>query len=415
MADAANSDVGSLATTKDGSSVRILIVSQFYPPDITAAAFRIGETAELLRDLGHDVRVITAEPHKSDAQVDREADQRQGVIRVRVDSSEGGGTWRYLAHYLSFVRRSAWAGLSRLFGRWRPQVIWATSPPLFVGLTGWFLSRLNHCPLVFDVRDIWPESAVAAGQLSSTGFGFKVGKGLEKWLYDRADHITCVSTKMAGYIASRTATETSVIYNGVSVEYARAVSVPVDRQRILYAGNLGRAQALDAPIRGFARVAGEAIANGWCLEFLGNGALKDELQALATELGVKDRIVFHVAVPKEDALNELARSAVLLISLKSDAVFDLTIPSKVFDYLAVGRPILFGINGEGRDILMATGANLGFTPGDAESFAAAIREIIRDYEQFGARAEQNPTVVTDAYSREANAGQLAALFERTTS
>jgi glycosyltransferase involved in cell wall biosynthesis len=359
------------------------------------------------------VRVITTEPHKSDTKVDRESDRLHGVLRVRVSSNEGGGTRRYLAHYLSFVRRSAWVGFSRLFGRWRPHLVWATSPPLFVGLTGWFLARINRCPLVFDVRDIWPESAVAAGQLSDTGFGFKAGKLLEKWLYDRADHITCVSGRMAQHIGTRTSTGTSVIYNGVSADYARTTLVQVDRRRVLYAGNLGRAQALDAAIRGFARIAGDKIANGWTLEFLGNGALKNELQAIAAEYGVEDRVRFHTAVTKESALDELARSAVLLISLKSDAVFDLTIPSKVFDYLAVGRPILFGINGEGRDILDSTGANLGFAPGDEASLATAIRSMIADYEHLNARAERNPAAVTGDYSREANTRQLAALFEST--
>ncbi|KQW81321.1 hypothetical protein ASC89_05745 [Devosia sp. Root413D1] len=391
--------------------MRILIVSQFYPPDITAAAFRIGETAEILRNLGHDVKVITTEPHKSDAKIDDETDRLHGVLRVRVSSAEGGGTWRYVAHYLSFVRRSAWVGLSQLFGRWRPHVVWATSPPLFVGLTGWFLARINRCPLIFDVRDIWPESAVAAGQLSDTGLGFRVGKLLEKWLYDRADRITCVSSRMAEYIGSRTSTGTSVIYNGVSANHARAASAPVDRKRILYAGNLGRAQALDAAIRSFARICNESIANGWTLEFLGNGALKTDLQAVAAKSGVEGRVTFSAAVAKDDAMDELARSAVLLISLKSDAVFDLTIPSKVFDYLAVGRPILFGINGEGRDILQSTGANVGFTPGDEDSLAAAIHQMMTAYEQFDARAERNPIAVTDAYSREANTAQLASIFE----
>ncbi len=393
--------------------MRILIVSQFYHPDITAAAFRIGETAEILRNLGHDVRVITTEPHKSDAKVDEADDRSRGVLRVRVSSTEGGGTWRYVAHYLSFMSRSAWIGLSRLFGRWRPQVVWATSPPLFAGLTGWFLARINRCPLVFDVRDIWPESAVAAGQLSSTGFGFRVGKLLEKWLYDRADHITCVSSRMAAYIGTRTSTGTSVIYNGVSASHARAASAAADRKRILYAGNLGRAQALDATIRGFAGIANEATANGWTLEFLGNGALKSELQAVAAKSGVEDRVAFHAAVTKDKAMDELARSAVLLISLKSDAVFDLTIPSKVFDYLAVGRPILFGINGEGRDILESTGANVGFAPNDEDSFALAIRQMMTGYEQFDVLGERNPAAVTDAYSREANTTQLAAIFEGT--
>ena len=184
--------------------MNILVISQYYAPDITAAAFRISETVELMRLAGHDVRVVTAFPHKSEVSVNEEADRRMGVVRVPVAPIGGGGASRYLNHYLSFMRRSAIAGLKQRLGSWCPAIIWASSPPLFTGLTGRLLSIIYNCPLVFDVRDIWPEFAVSAGQISPTGRAYQVGRILERVLYNSAHHITCVSKAMADYIGSRT-------------------------------------------------------------------------------------------------------------------------------------------------------------------------------------------------------------------
>ncbi len=393
--------------------MHILVISQFYSPDITAAAFRIRETVDLLKNAGHDVRVITAEPHKSDRDADRLADQREGVRRVYVSPIHNGGMRNHLNHYFSFVRGSLWVGIRQRFGSWRPDVIWASSPPLFVGLTGRALAYLFGCPLVFDIRDIWPQSAVAAGQISQGGPAFKLGLSLEQRLYNTADHITCVSQPMAKYIATKSNTPTTVIYNGV-LTYATEGLVKAEagrRKRILYAGNMGRVQGLDVIIRAFAT----AIANdglpGWRLELIGGGALEEELRTLIEELSLSNRITLRSSIDKHEVLQELASSAALVINLKADKVFELTIPSKVFDYMSVGRPILFGITGEGADILHATGANIAFEPNNPESFVQALEILDDRLTALEIKAEKNPITVRGTYSRETNTEKLVEVFK----
>src|SRR3954463_10134280 len=146
--------------------MRILVLSQYYIPDVTAAAFRLSETAELLARSGADVVVLTSVPHKSNVQAPAAHEE---LTSVRVERSKlkpltGTGTKAYLFHYLSYVYGTVARG-ARLWARgWTPDVILASSPPLFVGLAARVLSLLMRRPFVLDVRDIWPDSAVAVGQ-----------------------------------------------------------------------------------------------------------------------------------------------------------------------------------------------------------------------------------------------------------
>ena len=188
----------------------------------------------------------------------------------------------------------------------------------------------------------------------------------------------------------------------------------VDKQRILYAGNLGRVQGLDVAVRAFARIASEKAFVGWTLEFIGGGVLTDELKALATSLGMQDRILFHAPVGKDAVMQELGRSALLLINLKNDKVFELTIPSKVFDYMSAGRPILFGITGEGREILKSTGANMEFTPSKEDLLANVMQQAFGRMDELTILAKRNPGFVDGLYSREANTNKLMGIFDKLT-
>lgn len=395
-------------------TMKILVVSQFYTPDITAAAFRIRESVDLLRASGHDVRVITSMPHKALAEGDSVSLDEQGIYRVTLTSLEGSGMRRYLLHYLSFVFSSTMKGLSMRVGQWRPDVIWTTSPPLFTGISGIILARVWRCPVVFDVRDIWPESAVAAGQLSAAGRAFKIGKSLEKRLYDGVNYITCVSKPMAEYIGSRSRTPVAVVYNGVLRSSLSEVADSKPKRRILYAGNLGRVQGLDVIVRVFAQAISENLLPGWTLEFLGSGALEAELRTLVGELGIGNRVFFHPPVRKEVALAELEKSALLFINLKSDGVFSLTIPSKVFDCMIANRPILAGITGEGRAITERTGGNIPFVPSDPKTLLEAMRRVDKDYVCLAENALQNRAVALELYSREQSVEMLISVFDRLT-
>ena len=398
--------------------MRILIVCQYFPPDITAAAFRMFDTAQLLGANGHGVRVITAHPHRSQVDGDSVAEydrQISGVSRTRVAHLNGGGFFNYIKHYTSFMVGSSWLGLKLWSARWKPDVIWASSPPLFVGLSGVALSRLFRAPLVLDVRDIWPASAVGTGQLSVQGRAYNYGEKMEKYVYDKAAHITCVARPMQEYIRTRTETPVTVVYNGARasdvVVGAAGSSGSKNGRTLLYAGNLGRAQQLDLLVHAWANVHGRNGLHRWSMKLLGRGVMEKDLKELTTGLGVSGSVVFAPPVSRQDALREMMQAAALSVSLQPGKAFEKTIPSKVFDCMAVGRPILAGVAGEARDILESTGANVCYEPGDQEQLERGLERLMGDYAHLERMAYRNPYVIRNGYTREKAVAILANVFD----
>ena len=409
--------LGQMTSTDAGTSPsssahkkKILVISQFYAPDITAAAFRISETVGLLRQ-DADVRVITAVPHKAQAEAANPRDDT-GVIRVAIRPYQGGGAVNYIMHYLSFVVTATWAGVKLKRSGWRPDIIWVSSPPLFVGIAGDALRRIMGCPLVLDIRDIWPESAVGAKMISQDGLLFRLGKILERWLYARADRMTCVSQAMQGYLVQASGKTVHVVYNGILRRPPQPPAQHVHR-RILYAGNLGRAQGLDVLIAAFAdaRKRSKALA-GWTVDFVGAGAIEDALRAGVDDLDLGGSVRFLGVLDKPSALAEMRQSAALFINLLSEAVFALTVPSKVFDCMLAGRPILYGVeNPEAQAILAESGGNIEFTANDRASLADAIVDLATRLDQIETLAQGNSDVVLSRYTREEATRELFSALD----
>jgi glycosyltransferase involved in cell wall biosynthesis len=402
--------------------MKILIIAQYFPPDITAAAFRMFDTARLLEDNGHEVRVITAQPHRSQVDGDSTAGydaQISGVLRTRVAHLNRGGFAHYIKHYVSFMVGSSWLGLKQRLTGWDPEVIWASSPPLFVGLSGVALSRVFGAPLVLDIRDIWPASAVGAGQLSAQGRAYRFGEKMERYVYDKAAHITCVARPMAEYIRTKTTKPVTVVYNGTKasdiVIHSEAGNGSENGRTLLYAGHLGRAQQLDLLIRAWANVRGRNGHRRWTMKLLGTGAVEKELKELVSSLGVSDSVVFVPPLSRQDAMREMTRAAALSVSLQPDKVFEKTIPSKVFDCMAAGRPVLGGLAGEGREILESTGANVCYRPGDQDDLEHSLERLMRDYKRLRLVAYRNPQVVRSTFTRERAVATLMSVFDSATS
>lgn len=398
--------------------MRILVISQFFPPDITAAAFRVGDTVRLLADQGHEVKVLTAFPHKAQAEGAAAEPELSGVevLRSTLYPVGPGGARRYITHYLSFVLGSMRQGIAVWFRRWRPDVILASSPPLFVGITARFLAMLFRRPLIFEVRDIWPDSAVAAGQLPGSGIAYSIGKRLELYLYSRADHILCVAQPMRLRIAEQTGTPVDVAYNGVSVsdvpDPAEEISRLGSPRTILYAGNLGRVQELDLAIQAYSELLADGKMADWNLRFIGAGAEEENLRHQVEELGLGERVVVSPPVTREEAAKALRAADALYLSLMKDPVLEKTIPSKVFDYLLASRPIVGGVVGEGCGILNSTGANVTFEPGSLEGVKNALLVLEERYVELNARASKNRAVVLNSYTREKAVQVLLKVCER---
>jgi glycosyltransferase involved in cell wall biosynthesis len=396
--------------------VRLLFVSQYFSPDITAAAFRIADTARHLAREGHEVFVITSVPHRGLATGSSTSDapeEHLAVLRTKVIPPGRAGAVRYLACYSSFVVGSLFLGLTLWLRGIRPDAIWVTSPPLFAGLSGWGLAALFRRPFVLDVRDVWPDSAVAAGQISAHGLAFRIGKRLEGFLYSRARHITCVAEPMREYLAGRTNVAITVVYNGVPRTLAEVAPpdlpspVPEGEVRtIVYAGNLGRVQELDLFVRTFAELCREDRLGEWHARLIGAGAVAAELDDLVRRLGVANRVSVEPPMTREDVVSTLRRADLLFLSLKRDPALRLTIPSKLFDCLLAGRPILAGIGGEGREILESTGANICYDPGDKQGLKRSLLEAATGHAELAAVADGNRKLVLERYTRDESARRL---------
>ncbi|RCK77985.1 MAG: Glycosyltransferase [Candidatus Ozemobacter sibiricus] len=408
-----------------GTRKRLLIVSQFYYPDITAAAFRIKETADLLAARGHAVHVIAGEPHKARAEGEGPLDDgRITVTRVPLVKADGAGTWNYIRHYLSFMTGA-------ILASWRHpprfDVVWASSPPLFTAVAGLIIARLKKARFVLDIRDLWPESAVVAGQLGEQGLLFRGAKQVERLLYRAADRLTCVAQPMADQIAATGGVpRPTVIYNGIPARYLAdrpdraapppepapaegAAPAPASRDlEILYVGNLGHVQSIEIVLEAARLLQAEGLTD---IRFtlIGAGVRLPALREQAAALGLT-RVAFPGVLPKPDALARMRQGSALVLLLKDDGTMDKTIPSKVFDYMAAGRPILYGLRGEAREILGRVPGNLEFSPSSAASLADAIKKLRAEFPARATQASQNREIVQAEFLRERMVDRLEALF-----
>jgi glycosyltransferase involved in cell wall biosynthesis len=396
--------------------MRILVISQYFPPDITAAAFRIGDAVEYFHRNENEIRVITAHPHKAivnSKSSENEFLKNVFIYRSKTISIGQGGLWRYLFHYFSFVVGCLFSGITLYLKKWRPEIIWATSPPLFTGISAFLLSKIFKCPFVFDIRDIWPESAVSAGQISTSGKAFQFGKFLEVKLYDVAAHLTCVSNAMADYLRKMTSTPVTAVHNGVRpVDHLKQRQF-FPQKTIMYAGNFGRVQGLEVLIRGFADLQNTDQLNDWKVVLIGTGAHEIKLKKLISDLYLEKRVDVLSPMTRNRALQEMVSAGILFMNLMPDKIFELTIPSKVFDYMLAGRPILAGIAGEGKEILKMTGGNLCFEQNNIESFKTALMTVASKLSYFEKGARQNIDFVLTNFMREKGLIKLNAVFDES--
>lgn len=392
---------------------KVLLITQYFEPDITAAAFRLTALYRFLKKRGCDVHVLTAYPHKTS--LARDVDTKEdNVTRVHLKQSEGGKGGQ-LKQQIIFMLKTIGKVLSGRVG-YRYDYVIATSPPLFVGVAGYVAHLVTRAKFLLDVRDIWPDSACAAGMLPDHGPLYRLSKSLERFLYRAADHITCVSQPMAEYISGELARErrgdkakVSVVYNGVDLEVSPGLEAePPTRGRtrlqVVYTGNMGHVQGLDVVLDATKLLLKDApdVAERVSFIFLGEGARRKILEGQVEQRGLKGHVFFTGPMSKSDTLRFISEEADgLFIHLERHPTLAKTIPSKLFDYLMCNKPILYGIEGEGKAILDRLGAGIGFTPGSARDLMEGVKKFVEGYDRLSATSAQNGEYVASNFEREA--------------
>lgn len=387
-------------------SLNILIISQYYHPDVTAAAFRIKEMADILSSKGHQISVITATPHKGIIQLSEKIDDAKiEVRRLPIIKYYGMGKFNYIIHYVSFMVNVIFYYIIKLCPRY--DFVLATSPPLTVGLAGLLISTLGGAKFILDIRDIWPDSAVVAGQLNKNNKLYALGKFLEQYLYQKADLIACVSKPMAEYINSfLTRDKVDVIYNGVPQKYLQLESYAIegdmdffqrDKLNITYLGNMGYLQNLSIILEVAKQIKGKM--DDVIFYLVGDGVERPKLEKTKVDYCL-DNVVILGPVLKKQAMQLMRKSSALFFQLKDDTIMEKTVPSKVFDYMTAGKPILFGIKGEGKEILEKIKGNIYFKPDSTVSFIKSVQKLKKNFKQLSKDAGGNRVVVEKYYTRE---------------
>jgi colanic acid biosynthesis glycosyl transferase WcaI len=404
--------------------MRIVYVSQYFPPEMGAPAARVHELSREWVRLGHDVTVVTGFAHhptgiKSAGDrgvlTRRESIDGMDVVRTYVYAAANKGTVRRMLSYGSFMLSAATLGWLRVS---RPDVVIATSPQLLSGVAGYCLARTLLVPFVFEVRDLWPESIIAVEAMRDN-FLVRGLKRVAHFLYEHSDQIVTVGAGYSRGIHERYAIPEArmrVIRNGIDtnlfVPGPRANEVRREygwgeRCVILYAGTLGMAHGLQQVLEA-ARILRDAP--DLLFVFVGEGAEKETLKQLAAQWGLTN-VQFIDQQTKARMPYFYAACDLGLVSLRDTPLFQEVLPSKLFEYLGMERPVLCNVGGEARQVVEQSGGGEYVPSGDVPALAAAVRRLTLARERLVAMGKVGRQFVLENFDRRRQAGQYLSILE----
>lgn len=400
--------------------MHILFVSQYFHPEVGATQTRIREFAKACRQHGHRVTVLTELPNHPAGVIPpeyrgrwiaREVVDDFDVLRVWVWASPNKTVFTRMRFYGSFLVMATLAGL-----RGMPPVdlVFATSPPLSVGLIGWVIARLRGARFMLDIRDLWPAVVEAVGAVRQPA-AIRLMEALERFLYRRADHVTAVTRGFVTHIQAivERPERVSWLPNGAATDLfdparrddALRARLGIDGFVVTFAGLHGLAQGLDTVLAAAERLRDEPIV----FVLIGDGPAKPALLDSARARGLTN-VRFLDTVPIAEIAPYLVASDVLLVPLRADPVFHTFVPSKLYDALACARPVVLSVDGEARAILEESGGGVCCPPGDPERLAHALVALARMPEEARAQmGERGRAFVLRHFTRATQAAALVRL------
>jgi glycosyltransferase involved in cell wall biosynthesis len=362
----------------------ILVVTQYFWPE----DFRINELVEGLAARGHHVTVLTSVPNYPQGSVfpayaaNPSAFTRfAGCEVIRVPQvMRGSSRIRLVLNYLSFAATASVLGPWRLRGRRFDAVFVFQTSPVTVGIPGGLLAKLKRARMVMWILDCWPETlkaiGVGAGPVAQAAVGLLV-----RAIYASADLLLGQSEGFRANVA-RYGREAKFrhfpnwvesVYAGVPAQPSPLVPpAPPGTFTLCYAGNVGEAQDFPAVLEAMKMLGGLPVR----LLVVGDGRDLARTRDAAEAMGLGDRVLFLGRHPPDAMPGVFAGVDALLVSLKADPLFAMTVPGKVQTYLAAGLPILAMLDGEGADVVRNSGAGLAVPAGDSGSLAEAVRRLV---------------------------------------
>ena len=383
--------------------MHILFLSHYFPPEVNAPATRTYEHCKVWVELGHEVTVVSCVPHHPMGEAYPgyknkffQVENKDGIraIKVLTYITANEGFFKRTLNYVFYMM------MAILVAPFLPKadMVVSTSPQFFNGLAGYFVSRIKRAPWILEIRDLWPESILAVGAVTNKRL-IRLLEWIERFVYRKADHIVSVTNAFKDHIRKNGADEQniSVIRNGVDLsffkdalpdsEFAKEIGVQ-DKFVASYVGTHGMAHGLDLIID-----AAERLRDHPEIVFVmaGDGAERKRLEQQVTDRQLENVKILG-QLPKSDMPKLWSVSNVSLVLLRKLDLFLTVIPSKIFESMAMKKPIILGVQGESQSIVEEAGAGICIEPESVDGLSESLLRLSNSKElcdQFGRQGAEH--------------------------
>ncbi len=378
--------------------MKILLLHQYFLEEDDSGGSRWNEMAKVWTDAGNEVVVLAGMIHANGAEkrpeykgkhfLQKEQD-KVTIWRCHVSELYNKNFSGRLWGYFSFMFSSLWAGLFKAKGKF--DVVIVTSPPLFIGLSGYAISRWKRIPLVFEVRDLWPESAIDTGVLTNK-WVIKISYWFEKFIYKKAKLINVLTPafyKTLLTVKKVPEEKLIMIPNASDFSLSEELLQQFDRENfrkqmdldgkfvITYVGAHGVANHLQQVLQ-----AGKALKDTNVLFLLiGQGMEKEKLKKMAAGLNVTN-VRFINSVPKKEVFKYIIASEMGASILKKTDAFKTVYSNKTFDYMSCKIPVLMAIDGVSRELVEKAECGIYVEPENIDEYNKSIRLYLNDFDRL---------------------------------
>jgi len=409
-------------------AIRIILFSQYFPPEMGALANRSYEHSLRWVQMGHHVTVICGTPNYPDGKIyegfHNRLFQRQeidgiDVIRTWVLPRPNRSAWERISNYISYFLTAVLAGLRTR----KPDVVIGSSPQLLTGLAAYVVAKLKRVPFMFEVRDLWPESIAASGPTDNLVL-LEILAALAHFLYRKADRIIVVTEPLRKYLTRIPGVDKAkidVVPNGIDLTRLDPENSDGESIRreyglegnfiVSYVGGIGAAHGL-----GIVLDAATELRKDSEVIFLlvGDGAERKELEKQSKQRNLEN-VVFTGKQPKRTIPGFLQASDVSLVLLRRREVFKTAIPTKMLEDMAMSKPIILGVEGEAKRIVEEARAGLAITPESPAELVTAIRKLREDPALSTSFGKSGREYVKRLYDRDKLAADYITILEEVAS
>lgn len=388
--------------------MNILVITQNYPPDIGAASFRMKSLVEKLIERNHKVTVLTGTPNRygSLKSENTSSEMPETIVRIPTRKQSSDLVFRALGFADFFCK----GFLKTKKIAKKADVIVSTTPQLLVAYLG-ALVKNKHKPFILDIRDLWPDVMIEMGITTEKKLSYKLLKSIEKKCYKKADEVIINSPAFEAHVSKYTDKKIHLITNGIDDclfdELSKLEVFSFGNPfTITYAGNLGLAQQIDI----LCEVAND-FEGKFKFRIIGDGSGKKIFEYKNKANKIQNIEIIN-PVPRNELIRYYKKTNAFFVHLKDIEMFKKTIPSKIFEYVATGKPVVYGLKGVAKNIMNELqGKTYAFTPSDSAGLKKALNHLYNNLNANIKPNEEGKRKLEEKYLRSKLSTRFAEIIE----